>query len=90
MVLWVKSPRVASSDCASNPMRVLISLTAPLRDYSLLRCLEIVVRDTPNLRETRLTLPTVSSHVFLIKIQLSFRTGELEHEMHGVNSSDLS
>ena len=30
MVLWVKSPRVASSDCASNPMRVLFSLTVPL------------------------------------------------------------
>ena len=49
-----------------------------------------MVRDTPNLRETRLTLPPVSSHVFFIKTQLSFRTGELEHEMHGVNSSGLS
>ena len=29
MVLWVKSPRVASSDCACNLMRVLIRLTAP-------------------------------------------------------------
>ena len=49
-----------------------------------------MVRETPNLRDTRLTFPPVSSHVFLIKMQLSFRTGELEHEMHGVNSSDLS
>ena len=30
MVLWVKSPRVASSDCASNPMPILIRLTAPV------------------------------------------------------------
>ena len=29
MVLWVKSPRVASSDCASNPMPILIRLKAP-------------------------------------------------------------
>ena len=29
MVLWVKSPWVASSDCASNPMPILIRLTAP-------------------------------------------------------------
>lgn len=49
-----------------------------------------MVRDIPNRRETRLTLPPVSSHVFFIKTQLSFRTGELQHEMHGVNSSDVS
>jgi DNA-binding GntR family transcriptional regulator len=32
MVLWVKSPRVASSDCASNPMPILIRLKAPYKE----------------------------------------------------------
>jgi hypothetical protein len=33
MVLWVKSPRVASSDCASNPMPILIRLKAPAHTF---------------------------------------------------------
>ena len=46
MVLWVKSPRVASSDCASNPMPILIRLKAPATSfcgwYSYPKCSDVL------------------------------------------------
>ena len=44
----------------------------PICDYDMLvTCLYTVVREMPKRRDTRLMLPPVSSHVFLIKMETS-------------------
>ena len=59
----------------------------PICAYDMLvTCLYTVVREMPKRRDTRLMLPPVSSHVFLINRQLSLRMGDCVHVSHGVTS----